>query len=148
KDSNRLPLGAIRTYARLPDNTPIDLGAWAEAVRAGRTFITSGPLLEFSVDDQLPGTTIDLADNAPPLRIRAVAKSGPTYETLEIVANGEVIGHAVPSEFTDEASLEMEYRPSEPFWLAARCLSASFADGFAHTSPIFVRIDGQMPSDA
>lgn len=40
KDSNRTPLGAMRTYAQC-DGT---LKSWVEAVKAGRSFITNGPL--------------------------------------------------------------------------------------------------------
>jgi hypothetical protein len=40
KDSNRTPLGAMRTYARCEGSYK----SWVEAVKAGRTFITNGPL--------------------------------------------------------------------------------------------------------
>lgn len=40
KDSNRTPLGAMRTYAQCESTCK----SWVEAVRAGRTFITTGPL--------------------------------------------------------------------------------------------------------
>jgi hypothetical protein len=40
KDGNRTPLGAMRTYARCEGTHK----SWVEAVKAGRTFITNGPL--------------------------------------------------------------------------------------------------------
>jgi hypothetical protein len=147
KDSNRVALGAIRTYVRLPENAPVDLTAWTEAVRSGRTFVTSGPLLEFSVDEQLPGTIVDRDAGSPPLRLRAASRSNTAYERLEIVANGEVIAHSTADRSNHRAALEFEYPLSGPCWLAARSLSDSSSDGFAHTSPIFVRVTGQMPAN-
>ena len=49
------PLGAVRTYARLASDAPFGFDAWADAVRSGRTFVTSGPLLELSVEGEGPG---------------------------------------------------------------------------------------------
>src|SRR5262249_22676015 len=45
KDSNAVALGAVRTYARLAPGEAFSYAAWVEAVRAGRTFVTTGPLL-------------------------------------------------------------------------------------------------------
>ena len=45
QDGARMPVGDIRTYAHLGDDgAPFTFDAWARAVRAGRTFTTSGPL--------------------------------------------------------------------------------------------------------
>ena len=38
--------------------------AWIEAVRAGRTFVTNGPLLAFTVNGQAPGAVLDLSASA------------------------------------------------------------------------------------
>jgi len=44
KDSNLLALGYARTYAHLAPGEPFSYANWIEAVRAGRTFVTNGPL--------------------------------------------------------------------------------------------------------
>ena len=44
KDRNTIPLGAMRTYAQLSPREPFTFKSWIEAVRAGRTFVTNGPL--------------------------------------------------------------------------------------------------------
>ena len=46
KASNQELLGRPRTYARLPAGTAWSYASWIEAVRAGRTFVTLGPLLQ------------------------------------------------------------------------------------------------------
>ena len=60
KMSAEMPLGAIRTYARLEPDVAPTFVAWASAVRAGRTFATSGPVLELVVDGHEPGDVISL----------------------------------------------------------------------------------------
>ena len=47
-------LGGIRTYAHLGERD-FTYEHWMEAVRAGNTFVTVGPLIEFSVDGQPAG---------------------------------------------------------------------------------------------
>src|SRR5205823_5970939 len=142
KDSNATALGAMRTYAQLPPETPLTLGNWIDAVRAGRTFVTSGPLLRFTVDEQAPGALLERAADSSPLKVRASVESATSAGPLEIIANGEVIARASGSEILIEHAL-----PAGG-WLAARCLAAPQCDGFAHTSPLFVRVNGRLPADA
>lgn len=42
KDSNAIPLGAMRTYAQLRDGEEFSYKAWIEAVRAGRSYVIDG----------------------------------------------------------------------------------------------------------
>lgn len=46
KESNRIRLGEWRTYAHV-GQSPFDYAAWTEAIRAGRTFVTNGPIVLF-----------------------------------------------------------------------------------------------------
>src|SRR5262249_22267489 len=60
KKANTTALGCVRTYARLNPGETFTYKNWIEAVRAGRTFATNGPLLFFTINGQEPGSTIDL----------------------------------------------------------------------------------------
>jgi len=51
-------LGAIRTFAHL--DGPLRGDAWLEALRQGRTFLSTAPLLDLKVEGQLPGSTLRL----------------------------------------------------------------------------------------
>jgi hypothetical protein len=116
KDSNRVPLGAVRTYAK-PD-APGYRG-WAEAVRAGRSFVTAGPLLTFAVEGG---------------RARVSARSLARFDTLELLSDGEVTAKAEVGR--DEPAFVAELdAPVAAGWLAARCLPTGSA-AFAHTSPV------------
>lgn len=139
KDSNRTPLGAMRTYAHVSGE--FSLPGWIEAVRAGRTIVTSGPLVDFQVDGHRPGAKIDASNE---LMCVAKAESLVSFERLEIIANDEVIAATQPV-FIEPAgkwSAELQHRlaPAKSSWLTARCTGKK---EFAHTSPIVVRTNGQ-----
>jgi hypothetical protein len=52
-------LGGIRTYAHLGDRA-FTYEHWMDAVRAGNTFVTVGPLLELAVEGLPAGSTVNL----------------------------------------------------------------------------------------
>jgi hypothetical protein len=91
KDSNRILLGGMRTYARLQPSEEFTYQKWIEAVRAGRTFVSNSPLLSFTVNGQDPGGTITLASTGSTVRIHAEARSVIPFVQLELLANGAVI---------------------------------------------------------
>ena len=132
KHSNSVPLGSIRTYARLP----VELGAttWIDAVRAGRTFVTSGPLLSLTVAGRDPGGIVSV-ERGDSVVLRVEASSAAPFGALELVAGGEVIGSVAPKELS--ATLEVDYRAGRSTWVAARC------PGSAHTSPVWIEVPGQ-----
>src|SRR5262249_44348278 len=91
KDSNTVALGAVRTYARLEPGHEFSYGAWIESVRAGRTFVTDGPLLSLTVNGQDPGSVLPLAVEATTVRIHAEARGLTPFARLECVYNGVVV---------------------------------------------------------
>jgi hypothetical protein len=147
KTMNAIALGERRTYARLQPGQEFNYKNWIEAVRAGRTFVTNGPLLSFTVNDQDPGSVLKLSSPVPPLRVRASARSLATFNRLEVLANGEVIAQAEAQGSPWSAALEVEVPATGPGWLAARCLGAydeALWDWIgAHSSPVYVQIEGQ-----
>lgn len=135
KDSNATCLGRTRTYAKLGWGEDLDYRRWIEAVRAGRTFVSNGPFLWFSVEGQEAGSVVQTDQDK--IKVRALAKSHAGIERLEIVAAGEVIAEAVGSD--GESALELELPMTESTWLAARCFGPGQA---AHTSAIYVERGG------
>ena len=61
KMSSEVPIGAVRAYVHLLTDEPLTFDTWADAVRAGRTFVTSGPVLELTVDGHEPGDVVRMA---------------------------------------------------------------------------------------
>ena len=133
-------IGDVRVYAYI-GNQPFTADAWFEAFENGRTFVTNGPMLEFYVDDALPGDEIELTDNRK-LRVRARAwgvpeRIGAVPKKLEIIRHGEVIRSIDSSDPSqEELSLDFEIDSEFGFWITAR---AEGVDGtHALSTPIFV----------
>jgi hypothetical protein len=152
KDCNGLPLGSLRSYARLRAGEELSYRAWIEAVRAGRTFVTNGPLLAFSVNGSDPGAVIEVASPGQPVQIRAEARSIVPFDQLELIADGQVIATTPASGDPTAAILEIERPVTASGWLAARCRGRQLLPQrpapqrvFAHTSPVNVRLVGQDP---
>ncbi len=150
KETNATALGAVRTYAQLSPDEPLTYKGWVEAVRAGRTFATTGPLLTFRVNDQGPGSVVDLAESTPTVRVHAAAHSAEPFERLEVVHNGEAVAGVEASGFPCSAVLEADLPATGGGWFAARCwgdraVHSTPMRNAAHTSPVYVRIGGQSP---
>jgi hypothetical protein len=147
KENNRTVLGMMRTYAHMSAEGPFAYGAWIDALRAGATFVTNGPVIEFSADGQPPGARLDRT--AGKVSLFARARSAQPMEALEILANGEVIGRVNGHE--SDVPYQLELRLDHPIdggtWFAARCPAPLSSQGFAHSSPVFVTIDGNGPAD-
>lgn len=116
--------------------------SWVEGLRAGRTFITNGPLVSLKVNEAEPGGRLRL-ERPGKVRVVADVLSRLPFERIEIVQDGEVVAEqsAVRGR---SARLERELDVVQGGWLAARVVSKAKSHGgatvFAHTSPIYVRV--------
>jgi hypothetical protein len=131
-------VGEVRIYAHTGTDGEFTADRWFEAVRNGRTFVTNGPMLEFRVNDALPGDELRL-DGDQPLRVRARAWGDPEATVparLEIVRHGEVVKSVEASDGgSAELTLDFELDPGDGCWIAAR---AEGQDGTkAHTTPVY-----------
>jgi len=133
-------VGEVRVYAHLGDEA-FSADGWFEALEKGRTFVTNGPMIEFTVDEALPGEQVDLGESQKSVRIRARAwghANRAPIERLEIVRWGEVIRNAeAKTKGTDELVLDFELDPGPGCWLAARAYSKD--ESAAHTTPIYLK---------
>jgi hypothetical protein len=158
-DCNRVALGSMRTYARLRDGDEFNVGNWVEAVRAGRTFVTTGPILRLEVEGQQPGAIIDHAEPGQTVEIVATFYSlGPFQSPMRVGANGDMQlevngnGGATYPVGPDETGIgfvtgKSIVRIDGPSWIALR-VWAQNGRVFAHTSPVFIRVGGKMPVNA
>jgi len=143
-----VPLGYGRTYAKLEG--PLSEASYLDAIRAGRTFATNGPMLVLTANGLDSGEVIEYPiDNDDPIWIRAELRSIERINSLELLYNGEVIKKIdledeEPSPILRE-SAAMGYKPLRSGWVAARATFRS-PDGHlrqAHTSPVYVTVDGK-----
>jgi hypothetical protein len=145
KMSNRQALGGCRTYARLKAGESFEYKAWIEAVRAGRTVVTRGPLLQFTVNEQAPGATLNVAEGQT-LGVRITVVNPRAGDRVEVLHNGAVVsGFDLAGDAT--VTLESEVASGEGGWLAARYLRREQRGPspamLAHTSPVYVQVAGR-----
>jgi hypothetical protein len=134
----------VRTWARLEDGRELSFEAWADAVRAGRTFVTSGPVLDLRVDGHEPGDVLTV-DGTATLEVDIVARAAqPVISDVAIVVDGVVVAAGSSVEPVVELRVHHRVNVERSGWLAGRCRSpyaigSAFASAMAaHTSPVYV----------
>ena len=81
-------VGSVRTYANT--GAAHSIPAWLDALRAGRTFMSTGPLLQFRINDAIPGDSIKFGSGGGTLDIEAGAASIAPLSKVVIYRNGQV----------------------------------------------------------
>jgi hypothetical protein len=107
----------------------LDYDAWIAGLRAGRTFVSNGPLLEMDVNGKAPGATIECSGA---VEVTVSALSRLPFDRVELIYNGEVVA--------DQSAWK------RGGWMAARVAGGGRTHAnypiFAHTSPVYLRVPG------
>jgi len=140
KGDNRTPLGATRTYAQLAHGEPLTYPAWLAAVRAGRTYATSGPLLGLTVAGVGPGGVVTVPSGAE-VAVTAEARSLGPLRSLRLLHDGAVVQDVTPFDDHHTARIEKHVRVDHSGWLAAWC--GDQADRLAQTSAVYLHVEGR-----
>jgi hypothetical protein len=158
-DSHRLLYqwaGYPRTYLQIDDDRPEAVSGEqvARALRQGRAFVSSGPLLNVRVNGAAPGETAAAAQGRVRLQIAVRAASWIDVRQIQVIVNGRVaLQHLVPAGVTraTRALIERELTLEGDGWIVAvvrgertlddvlpfsRGLSAAFSN------PVYVDVDG------
>lgn len=99
-------------------------------LREGRTFVTTGALLDFPVDARGPGTILRFQKGQTvAVHASVLAPLGTSPRPGEIVANGDVIRSGTNS-------INFSMVVGESMWIAARTKDA-------HTSPVYIPLEGK-----
>ena len=142
---NSIPGGA-RQYVEVGPTLAWD--RWVERFRAGRNFVTNGPLVTFAVNGEPIGSEIR-APSGTPYRARLVAEvtARSPLERVELIQNGEVIDSRDTTAKDLRVEKEVEVRASCWFAVRVRGQAARGIVGAgqiprAHSSPIYVSVGG------
>jgi hypothetical protein len=134
-------LGESRVYVYT--GRPFTADGWFRAFEQGRTFVTNGPMLSLTANGAGPGEEVNVRGNGT-IRIRARAWAPPAIgspKTLEVVSQGTVIRSANSSDPDDgDLRLEFDLPARQSRWIAAKVTTDN--GGVAHTSPVYVLVDG------
>jgi hypothetical protein len=135
-------IGNVRFYAHIDGE--LGFQSWKESIRAGHTFVSSGPMLELTVDGRLPGDQLSVSPGSRvTVSARASGHAGQVpLRDLEIVVHGQVVGRIAagdaPGQDATTLALELDLPVERGFWVAAR--ASAGADQFAHTTPVYVTV--------
>lgn len=134
-------MGEVRTYVYT--GSEFDPDKWFAGLKDGHTFVSNGPILDFSVDEKLPGSEIQKS-KGDKIRIKAGVMSHPTIglpETLLLISNDGVVKAVSNSENDTSLHFELEQTISQSQWfvLSSKCQN----NALAHTSPVYVIVDGK-----
>ena len=137
---------ANRVYSQ--SQKKFDYGSWLDSFRSGKTFITNGPALFFTVDDAGPGTTIR-TDPGRMLSAHLSWKSHYRVQSIEVVKNGVVIYSDKFPDGKTEGDVRLDVEATDDSWMAARLFSdvrdSYLQPQFAHTSPIYIETGNISP---
>jgi hypothetical protein len=102
-------VGYDRVYVHLDGDLTHD--KWWEGLKAGRVFVSNGPLLRCRANNQLPGHIFKTdAGQALDLNVDAAFESRDPVTALEIVQNGRVVRVVPYSEWKRTGSLGSQVR--------------------------------------
>ncbi len=153
KMDNNIPVGSNRLYVRIEGKTSYK--NWIEGMKAGRGFISNGPMLTFSVDGHLTGDVVDFR-GPKVVKVKIRAESMLPFGRLELVANGKLIAWKEVWDMekngdTYSAELETEIALDRSTWIAGRVTSVDQAQMlprnltvYAHTNPVYFLKDNQQ----
>jgi hypothetical protein len=135
-------VGAVRTYARVRES--FDYESWKKAIRSGETFVTYGPLMEFSVEGRPAGSRIRMNRGGGTVEVEwKVASVTVPMSRCDLIVNGEIreSRSVNPREDAGNWSLRIERNS----WIAL-LVRGHYGDKpeviAAHSSPVIVEVDG------
>lgn len=141
-----VPLGFSRVYVQLEGQFQYD--AWIAGLRAGRSFVTTGPMLTAQLDGQGPGHRFALS-NAGAAALSGKVRSEQRLDSVEVLYNGEIVQSITPqntrsSNGSFETELRLNLGLKRSGWIALRCFEHRDHGRFrfAHTAPWWIDIEG------
>ena len=141
-------VGSVRTYV-YTGGKGLTMEAWLEGLRNGNAFVSTGPLVELTVNGHIPGEEVELAASGT-VEIQGRVRSITPLDKAYIVFNGEVVEEIPFTGDRLELDLSKSYPVSGSGWFHLRVegkneerfpLDANFALGF--TNPVWVTVAGQ-----
>ncbi len=150
--------GHERFYTKVEG--PLTYPKWIESVRQGRTFVTSGPLVEFRVNSQDIGSEIVL-DDVSTVELTGSVVFDPDRDDLfavELLQNGNVVNRFSRVMGKSKIEFRVKRRVDESSWFAVRGFGARIDENTfvnpiifssfdptsnVHTSPIYVSLRNQ-----
>lgn len=135
------PVGYNRVYVHVEGE--LTWGKWWSGLRAGRSFVTNGPLLEVTAEGELAGHVFHGSEEKR-ISITSGVISRDPVEVIEVIQNGKVVERLAGEELTNgKWSSEVTFRESGWFLVSA-LVENERTFRFASTAPYYVEM-GEEP---
>jgi len=140
--------GHERFYTRVDGDFTYE--NWLDGVRNHRTFVTTGPMAEFSIDGEDIGGEVFL-DGAGTVDLQGRVVFDPQRDEIsvvELVHNGLVVDRFSPIGGASSVSFSSELRVEESSWFALRAYGETPLENrivSVHTTPIWVTLRDRTP---
>ena len=136
-------LGGVRTYANL-NGYELTYDNWMDAVKAGNTFVTVGPLASIEVEGQAPGSRIDLPGSGGHVTVSWKVESvGVPIDQVEIIVGGLAV-EQTNFDKALEAEGSAQVKIDSSTWVALRVRGSykgEHGEIAAHTSAVQVVVE-------
>jgi TolB protein len=135
-----MAIGTTRVYVRVPGE--LTMARYLEGLKAGRSFVTNGPLMRFRVAEHEPGDALKVAPGADVAWELNVGTSVP-FEKVEVLVNGEVVWTGEGLQQVGSRTYRGTVEAPAGGWIAARVHGgttewpAMDSYPFAHTAPLW-----------
>lgn len=142
-----VPLGFGRVYVQTPGGFSYE--NWMQGLNAGRSFVTTGPMLFVEVNGQPPGSQLQAAESGRQRVTGSVISSSP-IDRIEIIINGQVTEHlagtAIETNGRFEQKLEKTVQLDGSGWIAVRVFERrpDKRIRFAHSSPVHIDVPDKL----
>jgi hypothetical protein len=136
--------GADRVYVNI--DGPLDYQKWIAGLRVGRSFVTNGPMLDFTINNKMAGSVIKLTKPGN-VEIKATGVSQFPLDLGELILNGKVIAKTRPNE-KGELVFDEPVKIDQTGWIAFRVSGPKHADHhaqslYAHSNPVYLQVTNQ-----
>jgi TolB protein len=121
-------VGSMRTYAYVgkadgtavhgPRKGILTANNWIQALKSGRTFFTSGPLLEFQINGSVPGQSLRVSAAGGEVSLNARVWSIVPLTRVLVYRNGQVWREVALSKDKRMASLQENVRIDQSSWFS------------------------------
>ena len=151
--SLRGPVGLTRVYASIP-NAATGTAPWFHSLKQGRTFVTNGPLLGFTLGGKAAGEELKLPAGENKVEFSSWLRSFVPVDHFEVVCNGRVVRDLKPDGDRQTADVKGTLTISQTGWCVLRASSDKpehpVLDDYVYatTSPIYVNVEGSTPKPA
>jgi len=138
------PVGYNRVYVQC--GAPLDPVKWWAGLKAGRSFVTNGPLLVVKANGELPGHVFRMEKGAPlSIGIEASLVSNDTVPAIEVIRDGRVVGAMdVGGRKAEGKTFTVTFERSG--WFLVRAIADERRTfRFASTAPFWVEAAGESP---